>query len=636
MAQRPAGRPTQLTVNVSLFPPEGKTAPAVRVYLFDAAGRLVHSSPARESVTFEIDPAQRYRVTVGPELIDDRRPPPANLAAQLVKAGAVSRDYAPYTAATTISIVVRENLMLKWWLTCINIHGTVWKRLDPGGVAPLCTGIVQIFTIDLFCSLARLSDAFLLTIKSEMLTRMVGSPLAPGLMPLTGQPLRHYIVAHRAELAGFMCNLIPEWAICYYQLPDATIQSDGTFSLDYCFLFFLAPPDVYFEVVQTIDGVTREVADPDILCTTIWGYDGSQSAVIVVEDPGAVACLPPPRPGPGYLYVWPTAIGNIDLNQVDGLETAGGSGLLLGQPYPTPWGGTLCLQVQFDPNLRPNHIRYYRWSYRLGDIATDPFVQINATVTHRWQEITVSGGVIHIHLHPVTLGPQLHGGNTNLFEVPDPTLDWIDIVDPSDRPFAYFDSTAGQTPGYSGIVTLKLEMFDDTGAHVSCNNLNPAGQFTYILPELGGPPDSYTNAPATNIDANGDLVFRVLVDNNHTTAQLPGGITVSGNTADPCGILHYGSTSDIVAIPYIASHPNNYLDWSLSVTRGSSGTVPPGASGHTSANSHYDQTAGALLGGCPQAAFAINLYCWARAQSGYGRLSQYDSSATEAFALLHP
>ena len=33
-------------------------------------------------------------------------------------------------------------------------------------------------------------------------------------------------------------------------------------------------------------------------------------------------------------------------------------------------------------------------------------------------------------------------------------------------------------------------------------------------------------------------------------------------------------------------------------------------------------------------AFAVNLYCAARATNGYGRQSEYDSSATIAFALL--
>ena len=114
------------------------------------------------------------------------------------------------------------------------------------------------------------------------------SALASGLFPLTGNALRNYIVAHRSELAQFMGNLIPEWAICFQQLPDATIQSDGTFSLHHCFLAWEFPPDLYFEVKQTLGGVEREVADPDIVTTTMWGYDGSRGAHVPRQATTAV------------------------------------------------------------------------------------------------------------------------------------------------------------------------------------------------------------------------------------------------------------------------------------------------------------------------------------------------------------
>src|SRR5262249_40852093 len=105
--------------------------------------------------------------------------------------------------------------------------------------------------------------------------------------------------------------------------------------------------------------------------------------------------------------------------------------------------------------------------------------------------------------------------------------------------------------------------------------------------------------------------------------------------ADECGILHY-SSGDSVSIPFVATHPNNYLNWTLSVTRGTHGWVA-GTSGNTSSANpdHFVRPVSALIGGCSSgAAFAVNLYCAARAQSGYGRQSQYDSSATSAFALL--
>jgi hypothetical protein len=649
-----SGKGTTLTIEVSHAAPKDTPAPALRVYLFDAAQRLVKSTAVKDRVDLEIDPQQHYRVTVGPDLVREGGDQlPKDFAAVLVASGAMSRDVFPARPVSKLSFAIAENLVLKWLFVCINIHGTVRKLLNPGGTpptySPLCTGTVQIFIIDLLCSLQNLSDPQLQAIKNQILARMLGvevadiisfnfsdfakvSALAAGLFPLTGDPLRDYIFIHRAELARFMCNLIPESAICYQQLPDAPIQSDGTFSLTHCFLFWQAPPDVYFEVVQTIDGVTREVADPDIMCTTMFGYDGSQGAVVTVEDPSAIACQPDPLPGPGYLYVWPTAIGNVDLRNIDGIETMVGTGLL---PGDTPWGGTLSMQVQFDPNLRANNIHYYRWSYQFdGDAA---FTQMSASVTHRWQEITFGpGSIIDIHLHPVTLGPQLVGGQTNLFEIPDPALPWIDINDPVDRPFAYFDSTGGQTPGRSGMVTLRLEMFDNSGAPVSCGNAGLGGPFQFLLPDLTATPNDFINAPAPNIDVQGNLVFRIRVDNNPTVAQLPG-VHVGANPADDCGMLHYSSGGQIVSIDYVATQPNDFLDWSLSVSRGLHGVVAS-LTGHTSSANpdHFDNTASALVGTCTQAAFAVNLYCAARATDGYSRQSQYDRQATIAFALLTP
>lgn len=649
MAKDDTTKRASVTVQLALSFPKDKEKPDVRVYLFDSSERLVESQPAKESLQFSIDPAKRYRITVGPNLLEKDKAP-SDLRARLSKAGAVSRDLSQRDAGTTISLTIADSLISLWLFRCINIHGNVRKLLGgtPPTYATICLGKVETFVIDLPCSLARLSNAELLTIKNNTLARMMGveladlahfdftdffrvSALAGGLSPLTGNALRNYIVAHRAELAPFMCNLIPEWAICYQQLPDAPIQSDGSFSLHYCFFFWEFPPDIYFEVKQTIGGVEREIADPDIMCTTMWGYDGTQAATITVEDPTAVGCMPT-GPDLGLLYVWPTAIGNIDLFQINGLETPGvGTGLLPGGPAGTAWGGTLPLQVIFDPNLRANNIKWYRWSYRFG---AEAFAPITADVTHRWMEVVG----MNILIHPVLLGPHPVGTQDNLFEIPDPNLAWININDPADRPFAYFDSTAGQTPvGRSGMVSLKLELFDTLGNHVPCANAGHGGIFTFMLTPDAMDPTS--PAPAANIDANGDLIFVLRVDNNPTVADLPdNGVSVSGVAADTCGMLHYANRSDTVSINYIATQPNNFIDWNLSVTRGFSGWVA-GDSGNTSTPSPHgvlNRTADQLLGTCNQAAFAVNLYAAARITNGYGRQSQYDRSDTIAFALLHP
>jgi hypothetical protein len=699
----PSGKSrNSITVHVALSPKEGAKVPAARAYLFDTAGRLVSSEPAAKSVTFKVDPHQDYRVTVGPDLLQDGKAP-AGLAAQLTKAKAVSQDSRAVLGSDVLKFNIFPPIWICWFPTCMNVHGTVRKLLNPGGTppqyAPICSGTVQIFEVALDCTLDSFTVVELLTFRSRLLekisgvhlaqefstksaassrnklsfaksatvsaesltTRSANSDLAAGIASLQGTQLKQFIIANKFNLWWFLCELIPDSAFCWQELTEVPIQSDGTFSSEICFWCPDDLPDLYFEVIQNIGGSEIEISDPQIACSTYYSYDGSQSVDITVDDPRAVACQPPGSTGPGYLYVWPTAIGNIDLGGIDGLETLAGTGLL---PGNTPWGGALCLQMQFHPDLQANNIKYYRWSYKFDD--ESDFSQIHASVTHRYETITISGSQIVIHLNPVTLGPKLisgasnPGGTSNLFEIPDPTLPWININDVADRPFAYFDSTEAVLPRKSGGCTLMLEMFDGDGKFVPCNNTRGSttlgdqpgdpggpGAFTYLLPELPpAPPNNYTNAPTPNVTDHGRLIFRIQVDNNDTVAELPRVATPSGSTdTDPCGVLHYTHPSDNVDLSYIAFHPNNFLDWDLTISKGVTGVVasiPPSppptntSSGSPGLPAHFMNSAGTLLGSCVQAAFAVNLYCAARAESGYGRQSQYDSSATIAFALLHP
>jgi hypothetical protein len=678
----------------------GQALPSARAYLFDQAGRLVDSKPVdKEAVQFDIVSNQNYRVTVGPDMLPQAKTPPPNLASKLARARAVSQGVLQ-PAQDTISIKVNPNIWICWFPTCINVHGTVKKA----GGGTICVGTVQIFEVDLDCTLDSFTFFDLSALKVNLIgklgvptavsdlgigTRSVSSrtvqrkgasartsaavkaavttgsfntraisstgslaEVAGTLAALQGAALKQYIVANKALLSPFWCELIPDSAFCWQELGEAVIQSDGTFSAEVCFWCPDDLPDLYFEVVQNINGTDVEVSDPQIACSTYYAYDGSSSVDITVDDPRAIGCLPT-GPDLGFLYVWPTAIGNIDLGGIDGLETGLGTGLL---PGNTPWGGTLPLQMVFSPNLPTNGLKYYRWSYKFDDESV--FTPITLPVSHRYMTtVTLPGPVILIHLNSVNLGPKTVGGTPNLFEIPDPLLPWVNIDDPSDRPFAYFDSTGGVTPRRSGMCTLLLEMFDSAGNFVPCNNVlgpstlddqagdpPPPGNFTYILPEIGGPPDNYTNAPPPNITDHGRLIFRIRVDNNNTVAELPRVATPWGSTdTDPCGVLYYSTLGDNVELDYVAWHPNNFLDWDLTISRGISGVVasippsPPAtntSSGSPGLPAAFNNSAGTLLGPCTQAAFAVNLYCAARATNGYGRQSEYDSSATIAFALL--
>jgi len=179
------------------------------------------------------------------------------------------------------------------------------------------------------------------------------SELANTLASLGPAGLKPYIVANNRFLWPFWCELIPDYLFCWQELTEVPIQSDGTFNAVICFWCPEDFPDLYFEVVQNLDGVETEIYDPQIACSTFYDYDGTESVDIVIDDPRAVACQPTQNPGPDYLYVWPTAIGNVDLGNVNGLETGGGPALGEvtvtgpgGNPENAAWGGTLSLQMQ--------------------------------------------------------------------------------------------------------------------------------------------------------------------------------------------------------------------------------------------------------------------------------------------------
>jgi hypothetical protein len=228
------------------------------------------------------------------------------------------------------------------------------------------------------------------------------------------------------------------------------------------------------------------------------------------------------------------------------------------------------------------------------------------------------------------------------------------VDDPSDRPFAYFDSTGNLLPKFThtdasprktGLCTLLLELFDVNGVQVPCGNRGLLGPFVFVLPNPALP-GTYTSAlTANNVTLEGQLFFRVRVDNEDTVAQLPG-VHVGALSADAdCGLLHVASLSEMVSVDYVATHPHNFLSWDLTINRGHCGNVVPVLNGTSSSatNATYTNAASVLLGttggcsNCPAgAAFDVDLNTNASATDGYGPQTQYNRHDTRAFALLHP
>jgi hypothetical protein len=470
MANTPKAQARSFKVDVAFHGQQkGEELPPTRAYLFDRAGKLVESvSVVNGSAGFKSEPKVGQKVVVGPDLVTEGNKVPADLEAQLVKSNAVTQDVIPQTLKDNIRVAVSNYVWGCWWKTCIVVHGTVRKLLNPGDPNPqyatICNGTVQIFQVDLGCTLDNLASFEVLTFRDRIVDVLLGkisikelaalppvivnpnppdpapesalksvglrraafvqkfrqsalaqasavsasavfsaasqasqlatmttsvSEVARVMSTLDGKPLKDFIVANKLILFPFWCLFIPDDWFCWQELGEVSIQSDGSFSAEICFWCPDDFPDLYFEVIQNIGGSEREISDPQIACSTYYDYDGSQSVDIVVDDPTAVACLPDPgRPIPGNdLYVWPTAIGNVDLRNITDLETGvttAATGLVSGV---TPWGGTLALQVIFDPNLKvSSSLRYYRWSYKFDGDST--FTQINAPVNHRYMTVS--------------------------------------------------------------------------------------------------------------------------------------------------------------------------------------------------------------------------------------------------------
>lgn len=724
----------------------GEALPSARAYLFDNAGNYVTSEPVeKKSIVFKIDSNRNYRVVIGPNLLTDERKAPGNLADKLSKANSTSYDVIPKLNQNILRAVISKYIWFCWWETCIIVHGNVRKLINPGSPAPqylpLCNGTVQIFQVDLGCTLDRLVSFQLITLRDVLVDRLRGvavdaerinplrGPIPPGplrearalslsstrinslesharqsekfivskeltnrvtpvstranspkttsqaelantLASLDGALLKQQIVLYKPILWIHICELIPDWAFCWQELGEVPIQSNGSFSAEICFWCPNDFPDLYFEVIQVINGVSVEVYDPQIACSTYYNYDGSQSVEIVITDPRAVACLPSGG-GPDYLYVEVLGITDIDLQNIDGINTpfTSGNGLVSwsGNPQLVPFGGTLAFNMNFHPGM---YGYYYRWSYKFD--GEPDFTPIFAPVVHQYQEL-ISVFPLTFQKVPVPLGPFTVGSSSNLFAFPDPSKDWVSVDNYNDLFFGFFDSTGGisDPSGYdykltdgvsnrkSGMCTLLLEVFDGAGNFVACNNPfgsrsegdhasapSAAPQFTFLLPQG----NTFSTAPTGNISDQGRLLFRINVDNNQTIAMLPN-VTAGANSADVCGFLHFQHLSDVVSIDYVARHHEGYMNWDLDVYRGHCGiAASTSANGNSPASpapavASFTNSAGSLLGvtppaacgNCPNgAAFAINLNCYAWATNGRYTQSQYNSSDTRAFAMINP
>ena len=97
-----------ITVNVKFQGQQkGQELPPARAYVFDRTGRFLDSKLVEgKPLAFTVEAGPKYQFRVGPDFLKDQKAAPADLAAQLDKAKAITQDYIPAIHGGVLSVVV--------------------------------------------------------------------------------------------------------------------------------------------------------------------------------------------------------------------------------------------------------------------------------------------------------------------------------------------------------------------------------------------------------------------------------------------------------------------------------------------------------------------------------------------------
>ena len=428
-------------------------------------------------------------------------------------------------------------------------------------------------------------------------------------------------------------------------------------------------PDLYFWVEYDFGSGFETIYRPRIVCHTYWNYVCGSEVVIRITDPRVPGCSEEPDL-PGCQVVVLSIGNNIAVRQV---QTTGAEGVTTANQ---PFGGTLEPRVDFSRTelIDGKGIPYYRWSYKrlTGPDGASGIVD-SSSVPLNVPSIMTRDVYRHykvgITFASYLVGPMPTSGTDaapapNLFRIhpvnPPAGPEWTHNNEHIDLATAYFETAtlAGSPPGpapttddlAAGLYEMTLELFDSTGVLVDWTARGVDLRITAVDAPFPEGPYTTVPAPAYNrILAGGHTMgFRMVVrvDNNRCSADIPPiGGTVS---ADPdCGFYNYNLPSDLVSLPFVARHPNNFAVYSFVSGRGIGPDIPAvstsgavgdaGNNGFTSVGPFtYSKSVAvsSLLGACPNAAFYEHLDVVSTATDGYTGL--YSHSDNAAFALATP
>jgi hypothetical protein len=273
------------------------------------------------------------------------------------------------------------------------------------------------------------------------------------------------------------------------------------------------------------------------------------------------------------------------------------------------------------------------------------------------------------------MGPESGGTNAGRFRIQptavpssNPNDEWVVADEREDLATAHFETFApadsgdpcGTADPNAGKYELKLELFDSAGNLVDLDSHGITLRYATTEAPFGTGTVSTVVADDYHRVKNASahtVGFRMVlhVDNSRSGAAIApvSGVGVSGPDPD-CGIVTMTGPNPAIDVAFHAGRPGGLARFALTTNRGTLHNVPEATTSGRVTDASTPAGAGAsfvgtgacafaktnipttaILGGCPQAAFAEYLYVYALTQDGYDRLG-LDASALAAFMLAEP
>ncbi|MBK3332045.1 hypothetical protein GWK41_03055 [Persephonella atlantica] len=632
---------------------EGKESKLL-CYIFDKFNNIVEKKHIKfkNSVgyaSFFIKKIGRYKIKVAPEVEPEK----------IDKFQPFVKDFYFEKKPIEMEFLIPEVIWACWIKYPFVVRGNVKKDN-----VPICTGEVEIYEVDYRLCFMRIPDSILEKIRRHIIdiikkpeipippkppcdvlpcpnplefehikTVNIDIPDSFSILYSSIEQFRQIIIKDIHKFKQLLCLpwVYPLWSkYCYRmdKLDTVSLNSDGYFSsVIWISMCEKDKPDLYFVVKQKINGIEKVIYKPEpIPCYTYWNHASGTYVHINVTDPDAITCPPISKPDTEETYVMPLGIGNDGWYQIEQAHIKPGMipniqrGLYRGD---APYGTELDIQMQFHKDIRNLNVYYYRWSYR-KEGETD-WKHIEGKVVHRY--LQYHNG--NFYINSKVLGPFNINGEANLFEIPDPDLDWV-VINRGDRRFAFWETKNIEDGKYE----LRLEMFDNNGNKIT----NPTTKgFKYILPtgeEAGGiiPVDANLK-----VEPDGSIILRLHIDNQKTVADIKE-IKFNGIPVGECQFIEYTNFNEIVTIKYTATHPNSFLDsYILTIHRGVSGqpvfSIPVAQRNIPQIDGSLSINVAELLENHKNCSFSIRLHTYPKTRDGYSRIRAYENADISSFAL---